>query len=100
MSKIQVELEKFVGRRYKRLEDIQIDMKKLGFPDPCVGEDQFPIDEEDQSPIDGNDHELICCLNPELDEALASNYQDFTLYYLKDRCNNYYITEVNTWGII
>jgi hypothetical protein len=87
---IAQELEKFVGRRYKRLEDIINDLKVFGYPTPTVG--------EDQSPIEGADHQLICSLNTNLTEG--KDYQDFTLYYLKDRVNNYYITEVNPWGIV
>ena len=86
---IAQELEKFVGCRYKRLEDIVNDLKKLEYDAPTIG--------EDQSPIPGQDFQLICSLNPELKQG--KEYMDFTFFYLKDRENNYYITEVNPWGL-
>lgn len=85
----QAFIHNLVGYRFSDLEEIKYILKGLGAVDPHVGIDSNP------ERLDGLDLELICCLDQNNDEG---KYCDFTLFYIKDLSDRFYITEVNLWG--
>ena len=86
LTKAKKNVYTLVGRRFSTIEDILQELTKLGAIDPGVSE----ADNVDY--IVGTDWCLDCCLD---NSKHAVNNYDFTMFYLRDRDNNYYITEVN-----
>ena len=87
MSKVNLDL--LVGNRFSTIEELTSKLKNWGAENPHVFESGFM----DNLSEDG-DFQLDGCVNQGSDDD--SDY--FTLYYIRDRANNYYITETNYWS--
>jgi hypothetical protein len=79
-------LDKLVGCRFSSLGQLERKLITLGAKKPNVFESESDLTEDCDFMIDG-------CID--LDSDNDEDY--FTLYYLKDRANNYYITETAFW---
>ena len=72
-----LELEKLVGTRYESLKDLRADLKNLS--------KTFKVSEADEDELwEDEDYRL----------DIADKYGFGTIYYLKTRANDMYITEV------
>tara|TARA_R110000851_G_scaffold327919_1_gene497993 strand:+ start:413 stop:664 length:252 start_codon:yes stop_codon:yes gene_type:complete len=81
-------LEQLVGRRFNDINHIETTLKELGATEPNVIESNSLLVEGQDLMLDGS-----------LDSRLsADENDDFSLFYIKTRTNQYYITEVNFWG--
>ena len=80
-------LDKLVGCRFNSLEDLEEYLKVLGAENPHVFESESDLTEECDFMLDGT-----------VKEDSDDDKDYFTLYYLKDRSNFYYITETNFWA--
>jgi len=87
MSKVNLDL--LVGYRFSTIEELTSKLKNWGAENPNVFESGFM----DNLSEDG-DFQLDGCVNKDSDDD--SDY--FTLYYIRDRANNYYITETTYWS--
>lgn len=82
MSKVN--LGYLVGNRFPTIEALTQALKNLGTENPHVFESESEL-------LECGDFQLDGCVNQGSDDD--SDY--FTLYYIRDRANNYYITETN-----
>jgi hypothetical protein len=85
MSKVN--LDYLVGNRFPTIEELTATLKNWGAENPHVFESESEILEDMDFQLDG-------CVNQGSDDD--SDY--FTLYYIRDKANNYYITETNYWS--
>ena len=85
MSKVN--LDYLVGNRFNTIEELTATLKNWGSENPHVFESESELLENFDLQLDG-------CVNKGSDDD--SDY--FTLYYIRDRANNYYITETNYWS--
>ena len=94
MQVLSQKLESLVGLRFETTEKLEEWLKhNFDAESPSVSENEDDEDDE----IEGTDFRLDCALDT-LSEI--GEYNDFELFYLKDRQGNYYITEINAWGIV
>ena len=85
MSKVNLDL--LVGNRFSTIEELTSKLKNWGAENPHVFESESEL-------LEGGDLQLDGCVNKDSDDD--SDY--FTLYYIRDRQNNYYITETTYWS--
>ena len=85
MSKVNLDL--LVGYRFSTIEELTATLKNWGAENPHVFESESEILEDMDFQLDG-------CVNQGSDDD--SDY--FTLYYIRDRQIDYYITETNYWS--
>jgi hypothetical protein len=85
MSKVHLDL--LVGNRFSTIEELTATLKYMGAENPHAFESESELLEDGDFQLDG-------CVNEGSDDD--SDY--FTLYYIRDRANNYYITETNYWS--
>jgi hypothetical protein len=84
MSKVN--LHYLVGNRFPTIEALTETLKNWGAENPHVFESESEI-------LEGMDFQLDGCFNKGSDDD--SDY--FTLYFIRDRANNFYITETSAW---
>lgn len=84
---MKIDLDKLIMSRFESNEQIEEKLKEMGAKNPTVFESESEITEDQDMMFDG-------CLNKGSDED--SDY--FTLFYIIDRANNFYITETNYWS--
>ena len=85
MSKVNLDL--LVGNRFSTIEELTSKLKNWGAENPNVFESESELLEDGDFQLDG-------CVNESSDDD--SDY--FTLYYIRDIANNYYITETTYWS--
>ena len=85
MSKVNLDL--LVGYRFSTIEELTATLKNMGAENPHAFESESEL-------LEGGDLQLDGCVNKDSDDD--SDY--FTLYYIRDRQNNYYITETTYWS--
>lgn len=73
-------MEKLVNKRFGSIDEIIDYLQKVGYKEVNVFESESNL-------LDGLDFQLDGCVDD----------KDFTLCYLKDRSNKYYITESWVW---
>ena len=76
-----------VGHRFSNVQEVSDKLQELGAKTPNVFESESDLTEEGDFMLDG-------CLELGSDD----DTEHFTLHYLRDRANNYYITEANYWA--
>ena len=80
-------LDKLVGGRFTSLEELEKYLEFLGAENPHVFESESDLTEECDFMLDGT-----------IKKDSDNDEDYFTLYYLRDRSNFYYITETNFWA--
>ena len=80
-------LDKLVGSRFTSLEHLEEYLKILGAENPHVFESESDLTANCDFMLDGT-----------IKKDSDDDEDYFTLYYLKDRSNFYYITETNFWS--
>ena len=85
MSKVNLDL--LVGYRFSTIEELTATLKNMGAENPHTFESESEL-------LGDGDFQLDGCVNKDSDDD--SDY--FTLYYIRDKANNYYITETTYWS--
>jgi len=82
-------LDTLVGRRFKNLEDIKQALKNIGASNPDI---HFYDGEEDEF-----EDNIDLCIDGVIDIESNNDRDYFTLHYIVDRVNQFYITETRFW---
>lgn len=77
-------LDSLLYKRFESLENINNYIKSNGYKDAVVIKNEFETFEDSDYLLDGS-------LNPNSENG---KYDDFSIWYIFDNANNYYITEV------
>ena len=77
-------LDSLLYKRFESLENINNYIKSNGYKDAVVIKNEFETFEDSDYHLDGS-------LNPNSENG---KYDDFSIWYIFDNANNYYITEV------
>ena len=80
-------LDKLIGSRFTSLEHLEKYLKVLGAENPHVFESESDLTADCDFMLDGT-----------IKKDSDNDEDYFTLYYLKDRSNFYYITETIFWS--
>ena len=81
-------LDSLLHKRFVSLESINDYIKSYGYKNTVVIKNEFEIFEDCDYLLDGS-------LNPNSEN---SKYDDFSIWYIFDNTDNYYITEVAYWN--